>query len=111
MEAMHHVEGNEPFMDNYTYALVWWLFALMLGLSIGLVNVVFHKALHYVEEEFRSIGHSLFKVEEHGVGDVIGYHLYRAAGVVISGYIVGLITTYFVPECAGGGTISVRRES
>ncbi|CAD7955558.1 unnamed protein product [Amoebophrya sp. A25] len=94
---------------GYMYGFTWWCFAIVLGVSIGAVNIVFHGAYHWMEDSFIYVNEHFFSADEdRSLGDTIGYHLFRAFGVVISSVFCGLIVTYLVPECSGGGTISVR---
>eukprot|EP00392_Amoebophrya_sp_AT5.2_P004029 g4034.t1 len=96
---------DEPYF-GYGYGFTWWMFAMVLGICIGCVNIIFHGAYHYVEDSYVLFNERVFNTDEdRSFADAFGYHACRAVGVLLSSIFVGTIVAYL---CAGGGTISVR---
>ena len=75
----------------------------MLGLCVGVVNVIIH-IVHYMVHE---LDHD-FQHEWHIKEGAWQWHVYKAVLVMIGAVFVSYVVHKWVPECAGGGSIPVK---
>ena len=58
------------------YAAVWWGFAILLGICVGVVNIGFHKCLHFIEHGWVQLGagrrHYAVNVKPNGAAALAG---------------------------------------
>lgn len=108
MEGPLDEEHSDDFSDGekgrglvIKQLLSWLTLMLLLGVSIGFVNVLFHKSTY---EIWHWWGEEIVAEQE----TVIMKYALRVAGVLFSSIFTGFLTTYVVPECCGGGMLAVK---
>lgn len=96
-------EAAEPIKGLWRIKLqfifIWLAFSIVLGFSIGIVNIAFHKVYHSIEEwwwDFSNIPG----------GNSLSMHLIRAGGVIASAAACAWLVARYFPECAGGIFVS-----
>ena len=76
----------------------------ILGLGIGVANVIFHTMQQYIWESW------FYRLGGHLTSEFGWWYLYihMTIGVLVSGLFVGFLTSRWFPECSGGGSIAVK---
>lgn len=89
--------------QRFRLTVCWLYFVLILGVSVGVTNVLFHKLYANLEDFW--VNSVIASV---AADDSVAMHLLRAAGVLTSSVLVAYVVAYRAPECSGGGHIAVK---
>ncbi len=80
------------------------LVVAILGICIGIANVIFHIIQLQIWESW------FFRLGGYFTSTIGWWYLYvhMSIGVAVSGLFVGFLTSRYFPECSGGGSIAVK---